>query len=322
MPTLVTGGTGFVGIHIMRQLADSGEPVISMSTMGRLDDVSQQFLTGTAGSVTCLEADILNLDLLRYEIHRRGIDTVVHGAAITAIGDLEPQVARDAIMVNVGGTGTVLEASRLEGVKRFVHLSSASVYGSGDPRIPLKEDVVLQPAGIYAITKRSAEEIVLRYIDLFGMDAAIMRISAPYGPFERPTGLRTVMSPVYEWCRAALKREAIRVRDDLERDLTYVVDTARCIVLACKNEALAHRIYNVSSGTNIRFSAALETLVHLRHGFSFRIEPSMTGTDFFRTSLRGPLSMKRTREDLGFVPRYSIESGLKAYLDWLETHPL
>lgn len=322
MSILVTGGTGFVGIHIMRQLAETGESVVSMSTTGRLDETAQEFLGSAAESVNCLKADILNLDGLRRDINRMEIHTVVHGAAITAIGDLEREVCREAIMVNVGGTGTVLEASRLEGVKRFVHLSSATVYGSGDPTVALDEETALRPMGIYAITKRAAEEIALRYFELFDMDGAIMRISAPYGPLERPTGRRTVMSPVYEWCRAALKGDVVQLADDLERDLTYVADTAKCVVLACEASALPHPVYNVSSGRNVAFSQVLETLTRIRPGFSFRKEPGGDGADFFRASLRGPLSMQRAREDLGFVPQYDLEAGIEDYLSWLDKHPL
>jgi UDP-glucose 4-epimerase len=184
----------------MRQLAEQGETVVSVSTSGSLDDGARQFLGNLGERVVCVKADILDLG----EIRRYSVKTVVHGAAITAIGELEREIPHQAVMVNVGGTATILEASRGEGIKRFIYLSSATVYGSGDPRIPIGEEVVPNPTGIYAITKRAGEEIVSRYFDLFRMDGTIVRISAPYGPLERPSGRRTVMSPLFGWCQAAL----------------------------------------------------------------------------------------------------------------------
>ena len=322
MSVLVTGGTGFVGIHVTAQLAESGESVVAFSAEGELDDVARDFLGPARERVTCVKGDVLDLESLRATIDRHGADRVIHGAAITAIGDLEPEAARQAALVNVGGTATVLEAARLAGVKRFVHLSSASVYGAADPRVPLDEEAPLEPNGIYGITKRAGEDIVRRYLELFGVDGVILRLSAPYGPLERPNPLRTVMSPVFHWCRAALNGDEVELADDLERDLTYVSDTARCVVLAFQSSKLRHGVYNASCGENLRFSDILAALARVRPGFRFRLKEGGKLSPFFRDSLRGALFMERARTDLGFVPRYDIESGLSRYLEWLERHPI
>ena len=322
MSVLVTGGTGFVGIHVAAQLAELGESVVTLSVERDLDDASREFLGAGRERVTCVKGDILDLDLLRGAMERHGVDRIIHGAAVTAIGDLEPEAARQAAVVNVGGTATVLEAARLAGVMRFIHLSSASVYGATDPDVPLEEDAALEPRGIYGITKRAGEDIVRRYFELFGMEGAIMRLSAPYGPLERPNPLRTVMSPVFDWCRAALNGDEVELADDLVRDLTYVSDAARCVVLAFLKSDLPHHIYNASCGENLRFSDILAALARVRPSFRYRLKEGGMLSPFFRDSLRGPLSMKRAKEDLGFVPEYDIESGLSHYLEWLERHPI
>ncbi|MFQ5850354.1 MAG: NAD-dependent epimerase/dehydratase family protein [Candidatus Binatia bacterium] len=322
MTTLVTGGTGFVGIHVMREVAEQGETVVSVSTRGFIDDVARQFLGAACERIVCLSADILDLGKLREGIRRLGVKTVVHGAAITAIGELEREIPHQAVMVNVGGTATILEASRCEGIGRFIYLSSATVYGGGDPRVALQEEAVLNPTGIYAVTKRAGEEVVSRYLDLFGMEGAILRISAPYGPLERPSGRRTVMSPMFDWCRAAAAGEEIVLAEDLERDFTYAVDTARVVRLACQAPVLPHRVYNVSSGRNVRFSEVLETLSRLRPQLRVRRKEIDSSSSFFRQSLRGPLAIARAKGDLGFFPEYDLERGLKSYLDWLERWPI
>ena len=322
MSVLVTGGTGFVGIHVTAQLAGMGEPVVALSAEGGLDDASLDFLGPARQRVTCVKGDVLDLDAVRTVMDRHGVDRVIHGAAVTAIGDLEPEAARRAAMVNVGGTATVLEAARLAGVERFVHLSSASVYGATDPDVPLEEDAALAPRGIYGITKRAGEEIVRRYFELFGLRGAFLRLSAPYGPLERPNPLRTVMSPVFHWCRAALKGEEVELADDLVRDLTYVSDTARCVLLALLKTDLKHQVYNASCGENLRFSDILAALARIRPSFRFHLKEGGALSPFFRDSLRGPLSMNRAGEDLGFTPQYDIENGLKRYLEWLEDHEI
>ena len=322
MTTLVTGGTGFVGIHVMRQLALEGQAVVSVSTRGNLDDVACQFLGEAGERIVSLKADVLDMGKIQEGIRRFSVKTIVHGAAITAIGELEREAPHQAVMVNVGGTATVLEAARLEGVRRFIYLSSATIYGSGDPGTPLHEETILKPIGIYAITKHAAEQIVLRYLDLFGMEGAILRISTPYGPLERPTGRRELMSPVYGWCRAAATGGEIALREDWQRDFTYAVDTARGIALACRASKLPHRIYNISSGRNIYFSEVLRVLCKLKPQCKIRRENPDNTSNFFRESLRGPLDIRRAREDFGFVPEYDLERGLKSYLDWLERFPV
>ncbi len=322
MSVLVTGGTGFVGTHIVAQLASLGERVVALSAEGEMDDAARDFLGPAMTRVTCVKVDVLDLEALCAVMKEQAVDRVIHGAAVTAIGDLEPEAARQAAMVNVGGTTTVLEAARRAEVTRFVHLSSASVYGATEPSVPLDEDAPLAPTGLYGITKRAAEEIVLRCFELFGTSGVVLRLSAPYGPLERPNPSRTVMSPVFDWCRAALNGDEVELADDLERDLTYVADAARCVVLALRKEHLRHPLYNASCGENLRFSDILEALARVRPGFRFRRKEGGALSPFFRASLRGPLSMKRTREELGFEPRYSIERGLRRYLGWLERHEI
>lgn len=322
MSVLVTGGTGFVGTHIVAQLASLGERVAALSAEGELDEAARDFLGQAVAKVTCVKADVLDLETLCAVMKEHAVDRVIHGAAVTAIGDLEPEAARQAAVVNVGGTATVLEAARRAEVARFVHLSSASVYGATEPSVPLGEDTPLAPTGIYGITKRAAEEIVRRCFELFGMNGVILRLSAPYGPLERPNPLRTVMSPVFDWCRAALDGDEVELADDLERDLTYVADAARCVVLALRKQHLKYPVYNASYGENLRFSDVLAALARVRPGFRFRRKDGGSLSPFFRASLRGPLSMKRAREELGFEPRYDIERGLGRYLEWLEHHPL
>ena len=321
MSVLVTGGTGFVGLHVLRALAARGERVVSVSTRGALDASGRALLGDLAERVAFVKAEVTELEALRDTLRDHRVDRIVHGAAITAIGDMERQAPYAAVRVNVGGTATVLEAARLEGVRRVVYLSSATIYGGGDPARPIPEDQPIRPLGIYPITKQAAEALALRYGALFDLDPVVLRISAPYGPLEHPTGGRTLMSTIYGWCRAALAGEPVRLPTDLERDFTYVADTAEAIVLAAHAARLPERVYNVAFGRNVRFSEALETLRRLAPGFV--VERGNGATDaFFRDSLRGPLAIERARRDLGWTPRTGLEEGLRAYLDWLRRYPV
>lgn len=319
MTVLVTGGTGFVGLHLLQALTARGDAVVSVSTRGALDADGRALLGDASDRVVFLKADITDLAGLGRIIQEHRVERIVHGAAITAIGDMERQAPHAAVMVNVGGTATMLEAARLTGVRRFAYLSSATIYGSGDPARPIPEDQPIQPRGIYAITKQAAEGLVLRYMELFGLDSVILRISAPYGPLEHPTGGRQLMSPIYGWCRAALAGTVVHLDADLERDFTWVGDTADAVVRAVHATRLPERVYNVGGGRNVRFSEVLATLAALRPGFAVTQAGGAVDA-FFRDSLRGPLDVGRARRDLGWEPGTDLAHGLGRYLDWLGAH--
>lgn len=306
-------------MHVLKQLADQGVDVVSMSTRGTLDGTAMAFLGPAAERVKCLKLDILDLEGLRGAIREYEIGAVVHGAAVTAIGETERRQPREAVMVNVCGTATALEAARLEGVRRFVYLSSALVYGSSDPTVPISEDQPPRPSGIYAVTKHAAECLVLRYGELFEFETALLRISAPYGPLEHPTGGRQLLSLIHGWCRAALAGGTVRVEGDLARDFTYVGDTAAGIALAATVPSIPRRLYNLACGRNISFREVLSLLKTLCPGLRV-IEVTAKEEFFFRESQRGPLAIDRARRELGFIPATDLVQGLKTYLEWLTNH--
>lgn len=321
MSILVTGGTGFVGLHLLKALADGSEPVLSLSTSGALEETAREFLGEAVGRIRVLKGDVTDVEALRRLAHEEQVRTIVHAAAITAIGDTEARLAYGAVRVNVGGTAALLEAAREVALRRFVYVSSATNYGPCDPRVPIPEDQPLRPLGIYAVTKVAAENLALRYAELFNIPAAIVRISAPYGPLERPTGGRQVMSPLYEWCRAALAGGSVSLEADLERDFTYIADTVEGLRLVCRAPQLPHTVYNIACGQNLRFSEILATLQRIRPALTIaRADRKMD--PFFAQSLRGPLDITRARKDLGFAPRYDLEAGLREYLAWLAQHPI
>ena len=321
MSILVTGGTGFVGFNVIRALAAAGQTAVSYDTQGQPDADGEAYLGELAERTVFLEGDVTDLDGLRQAIREHRVERIVHTAAITAIGEVERRQAHATSIVNIGGTATALEAARLESIRRFVFLSSAMIYGSGDPAVPVPEDRPVNIQGIYEIAKQAGEALAMRYMELFDLDPVILRLSAPYGPLEHHTGARPLMSPIYDWCRAAITGRAVTLEHDLERDFTYVEDAAEGIVRATLAEGLPARLYNVAAGRNHRFSAVLETLHEISP--TFEVERNTDGIDaLYVRSLRGPLDNARARRDLDWEPRTDLAEGLRRYLDWLREHTI
>lgn len=320
MRTLVTGGTGFVGLHVIRCLLRAGHEVVSFSHDGEPKDVARRFVGD--GVVAWCDGDVLDGERLRRIAAEHRVDSLVHAAAVTAIGAAEAPWARRTAEVNVAGTVAVLEAARDARIARLVYVSSATIYGACDPMQAIDETASssARPRDVYGICKQAGEGLFLRCLDLFGLRGNIVRLSAVYGPMETPSDSRDNMSPIWAWCRAALAGTPVVLDANLRRDFTYAEDSAAGIVLA-----LAHggsgEAYNIASGQGHDFASVLATLRELVPGFAFDIRAGGKVDPFMRDSQRGPLSIERARRDLGFAPAYDIGKGLRAYLDWLRHNP-
>src|SRR5205807_5680899 len=198
----------------------------------------------------------------------------------------------------------VLRYGRQAGARRFVYVSSSGVYGETDPASSLPESHPVQLKTLYAMTKYASEEIVASDAG-HGLETASVRIAAPYGPMERPTGARTVMSVMHALVRAAVAGETVRLAGaDVARDWTHAADIAQAIRLLLEAPTFTHACYNVSSGTAIPLGRVADALVRIAPPFSWQpAPPGEALIDGTRASRRGPLDIARIRA-LGFAPRY------------------
>ena len=318
MATLVTGGTGFVGPNIVRVLAEKGHDVVSLD-ISPPDDLVRRYLAPWKDKVTWEQADILDMTALERVASDHRLDKVVHAAVYTAVReDIEKADSRRIIDINLNGTVNLLEMARQAGVKRFVYVSSGGVYGEGrSPGEPLKEDMPLDPRSLYGATKYASELIIRRYGDLHGMETASGRLSGPYGPMERTTGHRAVMSMMYDWTGKAVRGEPIQVQPrPSSGDLTYALDIAGGLAALLDAPALNHSVYNVSRGIMVTLGELVEAFREAVPGIQF-IEPVSKEAETGGVGTgRGPMDTTRLREDTGFKPQYDIVAGVKDYIQW------
>jgi UDP-glucuronate 4-epimerase len=194
MVILLTGATGFVIANLTRHLAEQGHDVIA-ADLNPPDRPLRQFLSGLPGAVSFRKVDVTDRAAVRRLIMKTRPARLVHGAAITSI---PPEMERARFLrtaeVNVTGTLNVIEAAREVGTGRIVVVSSGSIYGARPDLLPISEDDPGRPESLYPVTKWAAEALARRFAHLHRLDLAAVRLASPFGPFERDTGSRPLLS--------------------------------------------------------------------------------------------------------------------------------
>jgi nucleoside-diphosphate-sugar epimerase len=316
---LVTGGAGFIGGYVTRELVDLGRQV-TVLTRGRsitndmrfvLKDHAERFATET-GSVEDLPALVATFERVRPA-------TVVHAASNVEVAKLfrEPYLA---FQTNVTGTLNVLEAARRTGVQRVVDISSIGVlpaiqYEPVDAAHPIMLAREGSGSGAYGAAKASGELFAFAYQRAYGLDVRIVRPSAVYG-----FGMQWHSSNyMKEFVEPAVRGEKVRVPSGgrLPRDYTHVQDVASLTVRVVDCDDGADRIFYAATGRPLVTAAQAASLVgELLPGSNLEVADAMTPEDEVEASFRGVISIASAKAQLGWTPRYaSLRDGIQQYID-------
>ena len=315
MATLVTGGTGFVGSNIVKALAQRGHTVICLD-IAAPDALVRGHLEPWAEQVTFVEGNILNEEDVERATASK-IDKIVHAAVFTGIlPEIERDRSHSIASINLMGTANLLDLAQRRSVDRFVYVSSGSVYGDDlDPDQVLREDTPSNPRSLYAIGKSTSELLTRRFGELHGFQTASVRLGGPYGPMERITGHRANQSVLKEWTGNIVRGEPIQVGDrTAQRSFTYVADIAEGVCSVLDAPKLGYDVYNNSTAGSATMAEVIAVLQELH--------PGLRVTDVPHHDMSGrpnKMDVTRIREDVGFVAKYDLASGIRDYLTWRES---
>jgi UDP-glucose 4-epimerase len=293
---LVTGGSGFIGSHVVDRLLASGiEPRIFDLVPSPYHDETVEMVVG----------DLLDDSTLHQAME--ACDAVIHLAAAADVATVVEGPA-DAEETNARGTLMVLEAARDAGVRRVVYGSTIWVYGeSGEGTID--EDAALGlPRHIYTASKLAGEMYCSSYAELYGLDVTILRFGIPYGPRSRPSAV----IPIF--VRKALAGEPLTIAGDgsQTRRFVYVEDLAEGIVRALHPQA-ANRVFNLSSGETVTIREVAEAVQEQVGGAEIVQVPGRRA-DFAGAEI----SSRRAQEVLGWRASVRLFDGIGHYIAWLQ----
>ena len=303
MNTLVTGGAGFIGSHLVDRLLADGHHVT----------VVDNFSTSNPGNLAkhrnnsnlrLVEADVTNGNLIIP--YFQGIDWVFH---LAALADIVPSIQRPAeyFHANVDGTLAVLEAARTAGVRSFIYAASSSCYGIPD-QYPTPEAAEIRLEYPYALTKYLGEQSVLHWCKVYKLPVVSLRLFNVYGPRSRASGTYGAVFGVFLAQKLAGKPFTVIGDGTQTRDFTYVTDVVNACVMATESD-LAGEVMNVGSGQTYSVNRLVELLggdvVHIPKRPS---EPNCTLAD-----------ISKIQRLIGWKPCVNFEEGVRIMLDNIDS---
>jgi UDP-glucose 4-epimerase len=289
---LVTGGSGFVGSHVVDQLVSAGaDEIVVFDKVIRDDNLEQ---ARAAGSVRTVEGDVSDRGALTEAA--AGVDGVFH-LAVLPIGpsEADPRLALD---VNVVGTFNVLEAAQKAGAKKVVYSSASSVYG--DTNETMDESHPLDARSMYGASKIAGEYFLRAFREIHGLDYVTLRYMNVYGPRQEGGLIVSVL-------RRIESGEAPMIQGDGSQsfDFVHVADVARLNVAAMAS-GISGEAYNVGSGGEASVKEIVEKLIELT---GTELEPAYDlEAKVLMTRRVG--SNERAVKELEWQPALDLETGL------------
>lgn len=293
MRVLVTGGTGFIGSHLVDQLIEKGHDV---TILDQRDPKRED-----SNFINC---DILDIEGLKKAL--QDIDVVYHLAAVSNVNNVY-QEPINSVEINSTGTVKILEAARQTDVSRVIFASTVWVYSGLVTDELITEKILLKPAEhLYSATKIASEYYCISYWELYQIPYTILRYGIPYGPRAR----KGTVFPIFVGNALAGKPLFIFGKGDQFRQFIYVTDLATGNVAAL-NEKAKNQIYNITGYQKITVKMIAEKVKELIDDVKIEYKEARTA-DYKGVSI----SIEKAKKELGWEPKIPFKKGIEMYIEW------
>lgn len=292
-PLLIVGSEGFIGRSLKTYLSERGWKLFGVDLVKGAD----------------LVVDITEYDRLAEELKTYRFSSVIHLAALSNPPSCGSDPLR-CLRTNVLGTQNVLELARRIGVKRFILLSSANVYGPRPP-LPVKEDAATAPRALYDYSKLMSEMAAQAYHTLYGVPVVIFRSWKVFGEYDSPT------SAVSRFIDACLEGREITLYNG-GRDVTdpyHVVNLCHAVELALRREEAVGEVFNLGTGRAVSIRELAETIRRLTSSQSRLVDLPPRTPEEAEPMISYP-SIEKAERLLGYKPIMGLEEGLMKVINY------
>lgn len=296
---LVTGGGGFIGSHLTRELVQRGERV---RVLDNSQSGGKRRLTDVLSDIEWIDGDIRDRDVVSRACQQ--VDTIFHQAAVASVSRsvADPSMTHD---VNVNGTMNVLIAAGASGVRRVVYASSSAVYGDSDVT-PKDETLPAFPTSPYGVQKLAAELYCSIWYDLYGLETVPLRYFNVYGPGQDPDSEYSAVIPRFISAAIAGKPLTIFGTGKQSRDFIHVSDVVAINLLAAATPAAAGKTINVGAGRSVTLLALVTEIGRaLGRELTVRFDSPRAG-DLFESVA----SITRLTATLNYAPVVDFAEGV------------
>jgi UDP-glucose 4-epimerase len=316
MAYLVTGGMGYVGCRIVRDLVNKGKEVVSLNPSGVSALGREVIGEKNLDKVKVIQGDVGDTIRLFNIILEYGIDYIIHAGYL--MGGRAEQDPVAAIRVNCMGNANILEAARLFHLKKVVWTSSAAVFGQvrtiyqgleGD------DDVIYMPDSMYAASKTFNEVMSRVYFRNLGVDSVGLRIQRVFGvPASSTTGVVGLFS---EFLRKAASNIPVTLKEPgFSINYIHVDDAADAHIKACEAPTTKTKVFNLCEGTHSN-KELVETIRKINPEAQLTLEEGISNLTMSRGDHHAPaMNTTRLHTELGWRPKYSFEEGLRKSLNY------
>lgn len=301
MKILITGGSGFIGSHIVEHYQDTAEEIRVLDNLRtgyrhNLDGLKHTFIEGS----------ITDRELVRKAVE--GVDYIFHLAALVSVPESMSKPG-ECVDINVHGLLNVLEEAAAAGVKKLVFASSAAIYGD-NPTVPKLETMIPEPKSPYAITKLDGEYYLGMFQREGKLETAALRFFNVFGPRQDPKGAYAAAVPIF--IEKAVRNEDITVFGDggQTRDFIYVKDIVGALAFAVETPGVTG-VFNAGYGGQITINDLANGLIQ---------SAGSTSKVAHLPERAGDVRHSRASSDklraAGWVPKHTLDEGLARTLEF------